>query len=268
MKIVILGSTGMLGNVVGRYFIERYGEDSVVLSDRNVKLSYGKNRFSFIVGFDRLDSIPKCDYIINCIGVIKPFIAKNVLRAIQVNSVFPWQLAKYCEENFIKLIHITTDCVFSGKDGYYAEEDCHDCTDIYGKTKSLGEPDNCMVLRTSIIGEELHNNASLISWLKSRKNQEATGYTNHWWNGITTLQYAKICCKIIDFNLHQNELYHIFSNPINKYDLLKLLNEKFNLNIDIQPFKVNSRVDRTLITTKHFCKYLDIPSITQQIEEM
>jgi len=269
MRIVILGSTGMLGNAVARYFLEEFGEDDVFLSYRNEKISYGKNKFLFNAQSSSLWSIPKCDYIINCIGVIKPFIAKDLIASIQINSVFPRVLANYCSKIDCKLIHITTDCVFSGMDGFYTEESFHDCLDSYGKTKSLGEPNNCMVLRTSIIGEEIHNNVSLISWIKSQKGKEVKGFTNHLWNGVTTKQYAKICEKIIKEDLYEKDVFHVYSpHSVSKRTLLDMINKKFNLQIRIIPTMADQAVDRTLKSIKGLNSKLDIPFLDTQIAEM
>ena len=269
MKIVILGSTGLLGSAVGRYFLEQFGEDGIFLSYRNEKISYGKNKFLFNAQTSSLWSIPKCDYIINCIGVIKPFIGEDLVASIQINSVFPRILANHCSKINCKLIHITTDCVFSGADGFYTEESFHDCLDSYGKTKSLGEPNNCMVLRTSIIGEEIHKNASLISWVKSQKGKEVSGYTNHLWNGVTTKQYAKICEKIIKEDLYEEDVFHIFSpHLVSKYALLKMIDKKFDLQIRVIPTMANPAIDRTLKSVKSLNNKLDIPSLVIQMVEM
>ena len=269
MKIVILGSTGLLGNVVGKYFLDQFGEDNVFLSYRNEKVSYGKNKFLFNAQTSNLWNIPECDYAINCIGVIKPFIDKDLIASIQVNSVFPRILANYCSKVGTKLIHITTDCVFSGANGFYTEKSLHDCTDTYGKTKSLSEPDNCMVLRTSIIGEEIHKNASLVSWVKSQKGMEVNGFTNHLWNGITTKQYAKVCEKIIKEGLYEEDLFHIYSpRMVSKHTLVEMINEKFDLGITVIPTAVDSSIDRTLRSIKSLNNKLDIPPLSIQIMEM
>lgn len=265
MKIVVLGSTGMLGNAVGKYMIEKYGEDNVFLSYRNKDVAYGKNTFYF----DALDleDIPQCDYLINCIGIIKPFMKNNIRSSIYLNSVFPYALSEFCNNMKYKMIHITTDCVFSGKKGNYTEKDIHDAEDEYGKSKSLGEgcSNDCMVIRTSIIGEEIHKNASLIEWVKSQKGKTVNGYTNHFWNGVTTKQYAKVCSQIIDNNLYEKDLFHVFSNIINKYELVSIINERFSLDLTINKFEPEQKCDRTLSTIKSLNEKLDIPSIRDQI---
>lgn len=268
MKITILGSTGMLGNAVGKYFINKYGEDDIFLTYRNKDVSYGKNTYFFDPLVRSLDSIPYMDYVINCIGKIKPFMMKNPQDSIYINSIFPRKLADECKLRGSKLIHITTDCVFSGKTGNYNENSLHDATDEYGKSKSLGEPSNCMVIRTSIIGEEIHKNASLISWAKSQKGKEINGFTNHLWNGITTNQYAKVCDTIINNNLYQESLFHVHSNIVTKYELMTYLNEKFNLSLTIKAVDAPEAIDRTMSTIKDLNAKLNIPTIKQQISEL
>lgn len=265
MKILILGSTGMLGNAVFKYFnIRNY---NIYTTYREEKLKYNNNSFYFNALDTNFSQIRHFDYIINCIGVIKPFVSEKTAQdVILTNSLFPRKLANFCEENNIRLIHITTDCVFSGKDGLYDENSEHDCIDLYGKSKSVGEPSNCMVLRTSIIGNEIHKDASLISWAKSCANKEINGYTNHIWNGITTNQYAKICEKIIQKDLYSHDLYHVFSDDITKYELLNLINNFYNLNMKINKFIDKISIDRTLRTIKNLKSLLNIPTIEEQIE--
>jgi dTDP-4-dehydrorhamnose reductase len=168
----------------------------------------------------------------------------------------------------VKLIHITTDCVFSGKDGNYNEDSLHDCLDEYGKSKSLGEPNNCMVIRTSIIGEEIHKNASLISWAKSMKGKEVNGFLNHLWNGITTKRYAEICEEIIENNLFEINLFHIHSNYLSKFELLYLINKKFDLRLKINEYFDKTQIDRRLTTNKKLQNRISFKSIQQQIEEL
>jgi dTDP-4-dehydrorhamnose reductase len=265
-KIVILGSTGMLGNTVAKIFLKSKDKE-VFTSYRNKKFSQKENSFYFDALTSNLDDIPKCDYIINCIGVIKPFMKTNIASSIEINSLFPHKLSTFCKENKIKLIHITTDCVFSGKLGNYDENSLHDCEDEYGKSKSLGEPKDCMVIRTSIIGEEIHKNASLIEWVKSNKGGSVNGFTNHMWNGITTKHYGELCNKIIDEELYKAELFHIHSNEISKFELLNLINDRFSLNIKINAVQ-SSYVNRTLASNKNLLKTLKVKTIQQQIGEL
>jgi dTDP-4-dehydrorhamnose reductase len=269
VKIVILGSTGMLGHAVGHYFLKHYGENNVCLSYRDKNLSYGKHSFYFDCLESSLDIIPECDAIVNCIGVIKPFIKHSLTNAIKINALFPHQLANACRKKSSKLIHITTDCVFSGQEGEYRENAHHDCIDDYGKTKSLGEPsDTAMVLRTSIIGEELHKHASLIAWAKSQAGKTVNGFNNHQWNGMTTKQYAKVCQTILDQHFYSEGLYHLFSNAITKYYLLNLLNDQFNLNLTIENVKAPQKINRTLSTDYDLNTRLSLPTLESQIAEL
>ena len=267
IKVLILGSTGMMGNAVGKYFLKQK-DYQTVLSYRNDKIAYGENRFWFDVMESKTTDLPKVDYIINCIGVIKPFIEEDRHKSIFVNSLFPYQLASYCESENTRLIQITTDCVFSGLKGSYTENSLHDCADFYGKTKSLGEPSNCMVLRTSIIGEEIHQNASLVEWAKQMKGKNVNGFINHYWNGMTTKQYAKICDQIIRKELYAEGSYHIYSNPVNKFQLLQLISEKFKLNLNITKHRTENDCNRILGSERDLINNLNVDSIEQQIQDL
>jgi len=133
----------------------------------------------------------------------------------------------------------------------------------------LGEPvHSAMVLRTSIIGEELHKHASLIAWAKSQAGKAVNGFNNHQWNGMTTKQYAKVCQTILDQHLYREGLYHIFSNSITKYDLLHLLNNQLDLNLMIKNIEAPQTIDRTLSTDYDLNTRLRLPSLESQISEL
>ena len=177
--ILIIGSTGLLGNAVERYF-RRQQDIHVTTACRNPAVgSAGALQFDALSeDFSALGI--GYDYVLNCVGVIKPFMAHDPLAAIEINAAFPWRLARWCKMHDMKLIHITTDCVFSGSKGKYVESDLHDALDAYGISKSLGEcSQDAMLLRTSIIGEELHKNASLVAWAKLQKGKSVGGYVTH-----------------------------------------------------------------------------------------
>ncbi len=264
-KILILGATGMLGNAVARYFLR--GDYDVTTTSRNPQSS---NELRFDALNDSADSLPiGYDYVINCIGVIKPYAEADIAATVKVNAIFPHELSRHCEKHGMRLIHITTDCVYSGNRGLYSESSLHDALDVYGKSKSLGEPcANAMVLRTSIIGLETNHFASLISWAFSQKGKTIDGYTTHHWNGITTQQYAKVCEQIITQNLYQTGLHHIFAqDDVTKHELLYLLNKRFNLNLTINHAAPNA-IDRRLRTEKKLNATLQIPTIKQMLDEM
>jgi len=276
-EVIILGASGMLGNAVTKQFITA-GYKPILTSRRSsYDLTCAKFPLRPIYSFE-LDAetppnwrlIKEGYYVINCIGVIKPFVEKvGPANTIYINSVFPHLLANHCEKVGAKLIHITTDCVFSGEFGPYDEYDKHDATDLYGQSKSLGEPKNAMVIRTSIIGEEIHKDASLIAWVKSQRGNTVRGFSDHIWNGITTKQYGKICVQIIENDLWEPSLTHVFSpQQVTKYELLQMLNGKFNLNLTIDKVQSGSYTNRALKSVSDICNQLHIPSLPQQIQEM
>jgi len=274
MKIAVLGATGMLGSAVAKHMSEVFGLENVWVSHRspNLEITSPHSFYLDVLSPEGCYQIPLLfDYIVNCIGTIKPLVEQvGVENTVRINSLFPLELERYCKICATRLIHITTDCVFSGEEGNYTEMDYHDCLDVYGKTKSLGEPsEHAMTIRTSIIGEELHNKVSLIEWAKANKGRTVSGYTNHLWNGITTLQYSKACEKIINQDLYHSGKAHVFSpEPITKEGLLHLINEKYNLNLTISPTEAIPPIDRTLSTVSKFNSLLNIPSIPQQIMEL
>jgi dTDP-4-dehydrorhamnose reductase len=262
----------MLGSAVGRHLLDNTYH-SVCLTYRTRGLEYGSPWCR--LKFDPLqqscwelgDRPGLYDYVINCIGTIKPFIAADPLAARMINTVFPWKLAKWCKAMDARLIHISTDCVYSGKQGRYVETDAHDALDDYGKSKSLGEPvDNGMVIRTSIIGEEIHKKASLIEWAKAQKGGEVKGFTNHYWNGITTKQYAKVCNDIIEKGLWEPGLFHVHApDTVNKYQMMAYFNERFDLGLTINEFETPEVCDRSLSSRKSLCSKLKIPTVRDQI---
>jgi dTDP-4-dehydrorhamnose reductase len=266
VKVVILGSTGMLGNTVSSVF--ESSNFQVKKSYRKKEFLTDKNMFFFDALATPLDDIPDCDYLINCIGIIKPYMIGDMEKNIYVNSIFPHKLSKWCETKNIKMIHITTDCVFSGKTGFYHEDSIHDCEDEYGKSKSLGEPKNCMVLRTSIIGEEIHSFSSLVSWVKTQEQKEISGFTNHLWNGMTTKEYGVCCKKIINQGLYKTGLFHLHSNDVTKFELVSMINEKYDLNIKVNKKVVEKSCNRTLRTKYELNERLQIPNLKVQIGDM
>jgi len=269
MRVFVLGYTGMLGTYV-TFYLRENGYDVVGLNRADLDAAYIDDDTMFHFGEQ------KDDVVINCMGAIKPQVDKlGTLNAIKVNSLFPHLLADICEEKGCKLIHITTDCVFSGNDGNYTEDSPHDCTDVYGKTKSLGEPSNCTVVRASIIGEEFGTSRSLIEWVKSEDGNTVNGYLNHQWNGLTCYQMAKVFEKIIADDLYWSGVRHIYSiNSLNKHQLVQAISSAHELNIEVTPVDGPSKCDRTL-STKYFdgVEYtpfswsFDIPDIMGQLKE-
>ena len=264
MKIIVLGSTGMLGNYVEKYLKKKY----TVVSINRDRLDASNVNFTKLKTTLIQNEVNKDDVVINCIGTIKPRVDQlGDLNAILVNSVFPRLLSKVSKELNFKVIHPTTDCVYTGSKGDYNEDDVYDVNDVYGMSKAMGEVSDVCVVRTSIIGEEVNNGRSLVEWVKSESGKSIFGYTNHFWNGVTCLQFAKICDHIISKNLFWEGIRHLHSNKLNKFELVSLINEVYSLDIDISKKETQNSCDRSM-TSKFSFDDFNIPSLSQQIYEM
>lgn len=292
-KILILGSTGMLGSEVLKVFsdLDNY---KIFTNLRNLKQKKtfkinNLNKITFFKFDAKINNInelkryiTKDTIIINCIGIIKPHINESsqdsVFNAIQINSSFPHQLNTKFSQN--KIYQIATDCVFSGKKGLYTENDFHDAEDVYGKTKSLGEVNkkNFFNIRTSIIGKELNSSKSLYEWFASQKHKaKLNGFKNHSWNGLTTKAFAMIVISIIENNINIPNNIHIMPKDIiSKYKMLNLFKKKLNKNILIKPTIAKIKINRTLTTiypkiVKKIwlgSKFKKIPKLKDLISEM
>jgi dTDP-4-dehydrorhamnose reductase len=243
MKVIILGSNGMLGSYLTSYLRDKF---EVIPMTRNDYDLSKINELEFINFIST--KISKGDLIINASGIIKQR-DYNPLEMIMLNSVLPHILSKIKIEYNCNVIHITTDCVFSGIIGYYKENDIHDCIDDYGKSKSLGENELLTTIRTSIIGEEINNKKSLLEWVRSNSNKAIDGYSNHLWNGVTCLELSKKILNIINENSFWTGVRHIHSpDVVNKYELLKIINEIYDLNIIVNLTKTNTHIYRNLLS--------------------
>jgi len=276
MKVVVLGKNGMLGHMVMSYLekqegVEVFGTDRVNFDS----VQFCANGAAGIVGGRNQSALPilkNADYVINCIGVIKPCIDESdpcsVTNAVVTNSLFPRYMANYCEKHETNFIHITTDCVYSGDTNHKPDEaTAHNATDVYGKSKSLGEPDNCMVLRTSIIGPEKNNNRSLLEWVLAQKG-DVLGFFNHYWNGMTTLELSRSIYNIMIWGLYEQSLNHIFSDiNINKLALLNLINDVYELGLNVIPHST-AVVSRSLNTYGGLNTQLQISSLEDQLREL
>lgn len=251
-KILIAGSNGMLGHSLYRYFSRK--EEYEVKGTTRSKPWNDLLLTGFSVDrpekFEELISEYKPDLVFNCIGVIKQLDAsKDYDLSLQVNSMWPHRLAKICEKNNSKLIHFSTDCVFSGDKGHYTELSNPDAEDLYGMTKFLGEVNykNCLTVRTSIIGHELNSSVSLIDWFLSQQD-ECKGFTNAIYSGFPTNSLARIIDEYLIEKFCDGKIfgtYHLSSHPINKYDLLQLIAKTYGKSIEVIPFD-DFRVDRSL----------------------
>jgi len=251
MKVAVLGNTGMLGGMLERTLkrmdgieVKGYGRETLDLFPRSLNQIGGL--LTKILGFDT-------DYVVNCMGATKPYFndCSDLSIPIYANALFPHQLAQWAElvPRDIKIIHITTDCVYDGLMGAYDEFDIHSPPDVYGKSKSLGEPPNAMCLRTSIIGPEFNSNKKhFLSWVKSLSGngEKAKGFINHFWNGLTTLELSYAIAEIMISGLYETNVFHMFSTDISKYEMVRLITEIYDLDIEIEQFRAPVAIDRRL----------------------
>ncbi len=286
-NVLILGKSGMLGSMVYDYF-KNSTNLNIYGTVRNPDYLQGNDLLFDVYNFKQLEEKDfvdlNIDYIINCIGITKPFSKDNdpegVKRAIAINSKFPWQLAEYASKHDIKVLQIGTDCVYSGKGGLYDENSPHDPLDVYGKSKSLGEvfDGTALIIRCSIIGPELKDQKSfLLEWFFSQpQGGTIGGFEHHLWNGVTTLQFAQICEKIIVSNifdelLQKSYVHHFTPNStVNKYELMNIFNETFNKELIINQInKPDEKVDRTLTSKYNILdKYYEKKEMSVVISEL
>lgn len=257
-RILILGGTGMLGHVL---FGQLSGEENLEVY-ATVRSKEGLAQwFSQELVNKCLDNVCAFNFgsliqavsqvgpevIINCIGIIKQsHLSKNPATAITVNALFPQQLALLCRAAKIRLIHISTDCVFSGDKGNYREGDPADAQDLYGRTKFLGEVDGslCVTIRTSLIGHELRGKLGLVEWFLAQ-TEPVRGFTQAIFSGFPTVELASIIGKYFLPDPTLNGIFHVSSHPISKYDLLTMVAARYGKKIDIRPYG-EVRLDRSL----------------------
>jgi len=266
-KILVLGSTGMLGHQIVNYL---NGFSDFIVDDisyrnklsESTEIVDATSKSVFEEAIVRL----KPDFIINCIGILVKG-SQVEERAVYLNAYLPHQLKKIAKIINSKLIHISTDCVFSGSKGQYIETDSRDGQGVYSQTKILGEiiDDTNLTLRTSIIGPELkYNGEGLFHWFMNQSG-DISGYTNAIWSGVTTIELAKTIKWAIDNNL--TGLYHTTNNTsISKYELLKLFQKYTKKEINIYPTDGNI-VNKSLLDTRKIINY-DIPSYEIMVKMM
>ncbi|CAJ0686534.1 hypothetical protein LMG18091_00603 [Ralstonia wenshanensis] len=261
MKVLVLGASGMLGNAVFRLFAESPGFDvmGAVRSPGSLRLLPDALAAQVISGVDveQVDSLTltfaqmRPDVVINCIGVVKQIAeADDPLTAIPINSLLPHRLARLCDVAGARLVHVSTDCVFSGTKGMYVEADTSDAKDLYGRSKYLGEVDypHAITLRTSIIGHELARATSLIGWFLAQK-VKVKGFTKAIFSGLPTVELARVIRDYVIPYPELRGLYHVSANPINKYDLLNLVAQAYGKEIEIEP-DATLIIDRSLDSTR------------------
>ncbi|WP_081050148.1 dTDP-4-dehydrorhamnose reductase family protein [Cupriavidus necator] len=247
MKVLVMGASGMLGNSMFRILSEKpewqvFGTVRSPQAKRHFPLAVAGN---LLTGYDveNHDSLVRLfDYVgpkivVNCVGLVKQHDqGQDPLYAIPINSMLPHRLSALCSLTGARLIHVSTDCVFSGSKGKYCEDDPSDASDVYGRTKYLGEVANShsVTLRTSIIGHELEGSRSLLCWFLNQTNS-CQGYTKAIFSGLPTVVLAQIVRDVIIPRPDLHGLYHVAAKPITKYDLLSLIAEVYGKEISIIP---------------------------------
>jgi dTDP-4-dehydrorhamnose reductase len=246
MRILILGGDGMLGHQLLKSLAFRHDVKVTLRQDLGGYVHHGlfteANAYTGIDvrSLERLSEViadfhPEA--VINAVGIVKQrSTAKESIPSLEINSLLPHRLAVLCKATGARLIHMSTDCIFSGKKGNYQESDPSDAEDLYGKTKYLGEVHeaNSLTLRTSIIGRELSRHTSLLDWFLAQTGM-IKGFTNAIYTGFTTLEMSRIIEKMLLEYPDASGVYHVSSDPINKYELLLLIREKLRLDIEIIP---------------------------------
>ena len=268
-KVLIIGSKGMAGHIIYNVLKEKTDFEITDIArgnDMHIP-TYQLDVTDFSVLTEVINS-ERPSVVINCIGVLNKDAEERPENAILLNSYFPHFLAKLGEHGKFKLIHISTDCVFSGRKGGYTEQSEKDGTGFYAQTKALGEVTygNHLTLRTSIIGPELKENGiGLFHWFMKQKGT-VKGYRQAYWTGVTTIELAKAIISAIDQNI--SGLHHLVNQEkINKYDLISLFKKQFKKNeAEIIPFD-DYKVDKSLIKTNTDFKYA-VPSYEKMIIEM
>ena len=279
MRILVLGGDGMLGHQLFSHLSRRYEVKATLHQNINLYKEFGL--FTTANSYPNIDvrSVNNLleivaefqpDIIVNAIGIIKQRqSARENIPAIEINSLFPHRLALFCKIGRCKLIHLSTDCVFSGRNGNYGEGDTADAEDVYGRTKLLGEvtQNNCLTLRTSMIGLELHRKHSLLEWFLAQRGT-IKGFKKAIFSGFTTLELSRIIERLIVHYPKSHGLYHVSADPISKYDLLSMVNQKMRLPVQIEP-ETDFVCDRSLNSSKFRREFeYTPPSWPQMIDEL
>jgi dTDP-4-dehydrorhamnose reductase len=287
-NILILGIDGMLGSMLADVFSQKSSGKLFFTSRRDEPIN--EYLHAEIINFDAIStelsslvSTVKPDFVINCIGAIKPLIeesdAKSIINAQTLNTFLPLNIVKSANEFNFKYLQIGTDCIFNGEKGMYNEESITNATDVYGKTKIAGEImiKNKTVIRSSIIGPEYGTGRSLLNWFYHEQSETVSGFNNHLWNGVTTLNFANVINGIIENNYDAGLIQHLIpSDVVTKYELLHLFAKYFKKEIGINKSEADTVINRTLSTLNpqqneilwNLGGYPKIPSVEENIEEL
>jgi dTDP-4-dehydrorhamnose reductase len=260
MRILILGGDGMLGHQLFRRFRARH--------DVRVTLRLGREAYEAHRMFEQGTAFYEIDArqtnallqviadlrpeaVVNAIGIVKQRSeAKEVIPSLEINSLLPHRLALMCRAVGARLVHLSTDCVFSGRKGNYCETDYSDADDLYGRTKILGEvsESHCFTLRTSMIGPELTRKTGLLEWFLAQGGQTVKGYTKSIFSGFPTSELARIVERVLVDIPTVHGVYHVAARPISKYEVLTLIRDRLHLPITIErdsTFECDRSLDAT-----------------------
>ena len=278
-SVLVLGCTGMLGHKLCQGFQNAFDTHGTVR--HSLPQAYNRlfNATTIHNGVDarRIQTVEEIvdrvnpAVVINCIGLVKQIPeASDPVQAITVNALFPRQLAATCRQRGVRLIHISTDCVFSGKHGKRTEVDTPDAEDLYGRTKLLGEIEGngCLTLRTSIIGREVRGQHGLLEWFLAQGGKTIQGYRNAVFSGLTTLELTRIVQELIIHHSGLDGLYHVAAESISKFELLERLQDAYEIDLTILPDESYS-CDRSLDGARfHAVSGLNVSSWNAMIARM
>lgn len=261
-RVLVLGATGMLGHKLvqvlggrGHTVIGTIRGDSI--PDTPAARAALAGASEILTDVDVLDegalaqAFQKAapDLVVNAIGLIKQLeLARDPISSITVNSLLPHRIAKLCVEGGARLVHLSTDCVFAGRHGPFAEDSPTDAEDLYGRSKLLGEVSGprCLTLRSSIVGRELRGRSGLIEWFLSMRGRQVKGYAGALYTGMTTITMAELIGTIATEHPDLEGIWHVASPAISKYDLLASVNRHFDLGIELlrdETFAIDRRLD-------------------------
>lgn len=261
MKVLVVGGGGMLGHKLVQIFERDFDVFTTMRGqmgdyDRfgifNPAKTFDGIDIENLTGIESIFATIRPDVVVNAVGLIKQLPnSANIVESLNVNSIFPHRLAQIAAKYGSRLICISTDCVFSGVNGNYTEQDLPEALDLYGVSKKLGEiiSDEGLTIRTSIIGRELITEHSLVEWFLANAGQTIKGYTNAIFSGFPTLALAEILARVIRDHPDLTGLYHVASDPITKYDLLRSFKTAYNVAIEIEPSD-EVKIDRSLDSTR------------------
>ena len=285
-NLAIIGTQGMLGSAVCRYLSEK---NYRILEINSSGITQSNNQVAkFDIAQDDLDKLEKdlsgIDFIVNCAGLIKHKIDENSLNSIsdliKINSLFPFELSKLSHKLNFKIIQPATDCAYSGLKGNYSEADAKDPVDLYGYSKVLGEHTdmNLLTLRCSLVGRELSSKLEFLEWVLSHSPEKSlNGFTNHYWNGITTLAFAKIVSGLIESEKFNPGTFHVLpKDSVSKFELAKIISINFGITgTEMIQSQSPKATNRTLATNfEQFnsdlwkaAGYNKVPTISEMVKE-